>query len=73
MPVEEEHAYSHKKFIKNDKTTNRRRKPALPTAHAHGVIEALRSVLTEPDGFDKALQSQKKAALLETAEAFLTI
>lgn len=41
--------------------------------HAHGMIEALRSVLTEPDGFDKALQAQKKAALLETAEAFLTI
>ena len=73
MSVEEEPAYSHKKFIKNDKTTNRRRKPALPTAHAHGMIEALRSVLTEPNGFDKALQSQKKAALLETAEAFLTI
>lgn len=41
--------------------------------HVHGMIEALRRVLTEPDGFDKALQAQKKAALLETAEAFLSI
>lgn len=65
----EEPAYSHKK----DKTTNRRRNPALPTAHAHGRIEALRSVLTEPDGFVKALQARKKSVLLETAEAFLPI